>query len=86
MVVVVVGSVIRMTNKFDDEAALGFCYILSVFKLQLDEEEFFWVYYKAHDGPKPLCMEVWVVWKYSQNFDIYLRYTLYHWVLTAALY
>ena len=40
MVVVVVGSVIRMTNKFDDEAALGFCYILSVFKLQLDEEEF----------------------------------------------
>ena len=40
MVVVVGGSVIRMTNKFDDEAPLGFCYILSVFKLQLDEEEF----------------------------------------------
>ena len=40
MVVEVGGSVIRMTNKFDDEAALGFCYILSVFKLQLDEEEF----------------------------------------------
>ena len=40
VVMVVGGSVIRMTNKFDDEAALGFCYILSVFKLQLDEEEF----------------------------------------------
>ena len=40
VVMMVGGSVIRMTNKFDDEAALGFCYILSVFKLQLDEEEF----------------------------------------------
>ena len=40
IVVVVGGSMIRMTNTFDDEAAQGFCFILSVFKLQLDEEEF----------------------------------------------